>query len=569
MHETVPRRQCGAGKVVRSRCKMPDIVILNGKLITMDGHRAEALAISNGYIQAVGTTSEIREISSGARIIDAGGATVLPGFIDSHVHLFNGSVELDYLNLSAVSGLDDLTSAVREYGLERPNDTVLFAASMDYRVADGRHPTRHDLDRVMPHRPFAAIAADHHTVWANTRALQAANLLHGAKVPDGSEVVIGEDGMAHGELRETGAFQHILALTALGGRDLLGYVTGNNPDPPATPSERALDKTVIAKGLRHCASHGITGLHLMDGNFYQGELLSEMCEEGTLSCRCEVPMHLKNHDPIERLGEAFEMRRRLNSTMLWSKRIKMFMDGVVDSRTAYMLEPYPGTDNRSKPLFSPEHFAKICTLADSRGLQISVHAIGDAAVRATLDGYEAARRINGPRDSRHRIEHIEIIHPDDLKRLVPLGVVASVQPLHSPAGGLFPPYDPDNLIRAEQIPLTFATRDIRNTGAKVIFSTDWPVVPVDVMPSVKAAVYRNPLPDEWPDQSSTLLEALESYTSLNAWVEFNEDKKGKLCVGMLADVVVMDHDIMAMEPSTLDQARAAITICGGRITWEA
>lgn len=547
---------------------MADIVILNGKLITMNGADAQALAITGGQITAVGSTAEIRALAGNARVIDAGGATVLPGFIDSHVHLFNGSAELNYLNLTGVIGIDALRAAVGAYSPERPDDRVLFAASISYHAVDGRAPTRHDLDAVMPDRPFAAMAADHHTVWANTRALELAGLLHGAAMPEGSEVVMGPDGKATGELRETGAFGPVMALTALGGRDLLGYVTGADPVPPATAAERALDKQVIAGGMRHCASHGITGLHLMDGNFYQGELLGEMADEGTLLCRCDVPMHLKNYDPIDRLEEAAEMRRRFASDMVWTRRVKMFMDGVIDTRTAFMLHPYPGTDSRSESLFPPEQFNEICRRIDAMGLQISVHAIGDAAVRTTIDGYEAARTANGPRDSRHRIEHIETIHPDDLARLQPLGIVASVQPLHSPVGGLFPVYAPDDLLRADQIPLAFATRTLRETGTPVIFSTDWPVVPVDVMPSVKAAVWRPDMPPAWPDQRSTLRETLESYTRLNAWAEFGETQKGRLAPGMKADVVVMDHDLETMDPATLDQARAAITLCGGRITWE-
>ena len=548
---------------------MPDIVILNGKLITMAGADAEALAITGGKIEAVGTTEEIRAMAGDARVIDAGGCTVLPGFIDSHVHLFTGSAELDYLNLMDVEGMDALTKAVRAYSAERPDEPLLFAACIDYHVIEGRSATRHELDRVMPDRPFAAMAADHHTVWANTRALEMAGLLHGGDLPEGSEVVMADDGTAHGELRETGAFGPVMALTRLGGRDLEGYVTGRNPDPPATLAERAMDKEVIAKGMKHCASHGITGLHLMDGNFYQGDLLNEMDADGTLLCRSEVPMHLKNVDPIERLEEAGEMRRRFAGDMVWCNRVKMFMDGVIDSYTAFMLEPYPNTDTRSEPLFPPEHFAEVCRRIDAEGLQIAVHAIGDAAVRATLDGYEAARNANGPRDSRHRVEHIELIHPDDIKRLKPLGIVASVQPLHSPSGGIFPPYPPDVMVRAEQIEHAFATKTIRETGTPVCFSTDWPVVPVDVMPSVKGAVHRPDLPPEWPDQTSTLRETLESYTSLNAWVEFNEHRKGKLVPGMMADVVVMDHDLEAMDPAHLDKARAAVTLMGGRITWEA
>ncbi|OED42770.1 amidohydrolase [Chromatiales bacterium (ex Bugula neritina AB1)] len=547
---------------------MADIVILNGRLITFDGADAEALAITNGQIEAVGSTRQIRDSAGSAHVIDAAGATVLPGFIDSHVHLFGGSAELDYLNLTGVYGLDALTDAVREYAATRPDDPIIFGVSIDYRVIGNRDTTRHDLDAVLPDRPFAAMAADHHTVWANTKALEKAGLLHGAPMPDGSEVVLAGDGKATGELRETGAFGPIMALTPLGGRDLLGYVTGKNPETAATLAERTLDKSVIARGLRHCASYGITGLHNMDGNFYQMELLAELESERSLLCRTEVPMHLKGNDPLDRLLEAEQMRQRYATDYLWSGRVKMFMDGVIDSRTAYMLEPYPGTNSRSEALFTPEQFNEACVRADAKGLQIAVHAIGDAAVRQTLDGYQAAVNANGPRDSRHRIEHIEVIHADDIPRISALGAVASMQPLHSPAGGLFPPYVAGELLHDSQISTAFAWKTIRESGAKLIFSTDWPVVPVDVMLSIKGAVAGTALPPEWPDQRQNLRQALASYTRDNAWVEFNENRKGKLKTGMMADIVVMDHNLEAMPPEELHTAKAAVTICGGNITYQ-
>ena len=264
-----------------------DIIIHNGALMTFDEARGDALAIEGGKIVAVGGAEVMELAGPDTRVIDARGGTVLPGFIDSHVHLFTGSAELDYLNLQDVTGEDALTKAVRAYSSERPDDRLLFAACIDYNVLGDQTPTRQDLDRVMPDRPFAAMAADHHTVFANTAALDMAGLLHGADMPEGTEVVMAADGTAHGELREFGAYGPVMALTPLGGRDLEGLVTGRDPSPPATAAERAIDKDVIAKGLKHCASHGITGLHLMDGNFYQGELLSELEEDGRLLCRCE------------------------------------------------------------------------------------------------------------------------------------------------------------------------------------------------------------------------------------------------------------------------------------------
>jgi hypothetical protein len=263
------------------------------------------------------------------------------------------------------------------------------------------------------------------------------------------------------------------------------------------------------------------------------------------------------------------MRRRFAGERLWSNRIKMFMDGVVESSTALMLAPYPGLETCGEAVFEPEHFTEACIRADALGFQISVHAIGDLAIRRTLDGYEAAMRANGRRDSRHRVEHVEILHPDDLPRFRELGVVASIQPGHAPFGRIFPPDGVGRMLHEHQIPTAYAWRDIRDSGATVIFSTDWPIIPVDVMPNVMAAAAPIDMPAPWRDQRQTLLETLQSYTAGGAWVEFGEDSKGLLAPGLMADIVVMSHDLESLDPDRLDTARAAFTLCGGQVTWEA
>lgn len=551
----------------------PETVILNGRLITFDPGRprAEALAIRGGSISAVGGTAEVRALAGpDTRVVDAGGATVLPGFIDSHVHLFAGSVELGCLDLGGVRGEAALTARVRAWSGTFPEEGIVLAVQADYALlGEGRRTTRHDLDRVLPDRPLALFAPDHHTIWANTPALWAAGLLEGGAVDKGAQIVMGKDGLATGELREPSAYAPVLRLTRHGGRDLMGMITGADPLPPATAGERALDKAAIARGLRHCASQGITGLHNMDGNLYQLELLSGMEAEGTLLCRTEVPFHYKSFDPLDRFGEAEEMRRRFRGDMVWCNRVKMFMDGVTDSRTALMLRPYPGTDHAGDAVFEPDHFTAACIRADAMELQIATHAIGDLAIRRTLDGYAAAQRANGRRDARHRIEHIEVLHPDDLPRFGALGVVASMQPGHAPFGGIFPADTMSALLHDDQVPLAFPWRDIRAVAPRLCFSSDWPVIGVEVMASVKAAVAPLCLPAPWRDQSQSLLDTLESYTADNAWVEFNEHRKGRLRPGMMADIAVMSHDLEAMDPETLDTARAMLTICAGRVTWEA
>ncbi len=551
-----------------------DRIITNGRLITFDdvASGAEAIAVRDGLIMAVGSADDISNLAGPDTIThDAAGATVLPGFIESHAHLFSGAAELDALNLMNTKGEEALGRAVHEYAAARPGNQMIYAACCHYDVlGTGMAAARQVLDRIMPDRPFAMMAHDHHTAWANTRALEAAGILHGGDAGEGSEIVVGADGLATGELRETGAFKGVLAQTATGGREMLGYVTGEDPSPAATMAERAVDKDIIARGLQHCAASGITSIHNMDGNFYQLSLLDELKADGRLLCRTQVPYHLKRHHPLDMLDEAGEMHRRYHDDMLWSGRVKMFMDGVIDSRTAFMLRDYPDDPgNCGSPLFSADHFSEACIRSDADELQISVHAIGDAAIRRALDGYQAARDANGVRDSRHRIEHVEVLHPDDLPRLVSLGVIASMQPLHSPSGGLFPAPAPGRILHEDQLALSFAWQAIRDTGATLIFSTDWPVVPVEVMPSIKGACVQRNLGRSWRDHHQSLHNALAAYTRDGAYAEFSEQRKGRLKAGMLADIVVMSDDLQTMEVENLDKASAVLTVCGGRITHRA
>ena len=554
----------------------PDIIIHNGALMTFDEDQpeAQALAIAGGIITAVGANDSILGMAGPAtRMIDAQKGTVLPGFIDSHVHLFGGSVELDCLSLYGVEGLEAMSNLIRPYADANPDDVLVFCVMADYDIlGTGKTLTRHDLDHVLADRPLAMFAPDHHTVWANTAALKVAGLLGGGEVDAGSEIVMGADGLASGELLEPGAYSPVLALTRHGGREMLGLTTGKDPVPPATPDQRRMDKEVIARGLQHCAAQGITGLHLMDGNTYQLELLTELEQEGRLLCRCNVPFHMKGTDPLDRMtAEAPAMRDRFQGDMVRCSHVKMFIDGVIESGTALMLEPYPGQlgadGNTGDEVFTQAHFVDCCIEADRLGFQIAVHAIGDAGIRRTIDAYEAAQKANGRRDSRHRIEHLEVMHPDDIPRLAGLGIVASIQPGHAPFGHIFPPGAVGQYLHPHQIGGAYPWQTIRDTGARVVFSTDWPVIPVDVMPNVKAAIAPLDLGAEWPDQSQSLTDTLASYTRDNAWVEFNEDRKGMLKAGMMADIAVLSHHLPSLAPDRITEAHTTATICDGRVTF--
>jgi hypothetical protein len=556
----------------------PDIIIHTGTLVTFDeaAPQAQALAITGGLISAVGTNADILPLAGpDTQMIDARGGTVLPGIIDSHVHLFGGSVELDCLSLYGVQGLDAMAAAIRPHAQANPDDALIFCVMADYDIlGTGKTLTRHDLDHILPDRPLAMFAPDHHTIWANTAALRAVGLLEGGVVDAGSEIVMGADGLASGELLEPGAYSPVLALTRHGGREMMGLTTGKDPVPPATATQREMDKDVIERGLHHCAAQGITGLDLMDGNAYQLDLLAELEAEGRLIIRCTVPFHMKGTDPLSRMtAEAPAMRDRVQTDMVRCGHIKMFIDGVIESGTALMLQPYPGDmgkdGNAGDEVFTQEHFVNCCVEADRLGFQIAVHAIGDAAVRRTIDALETAQRTNGIRDSRHRIEHLEVMHLDDIPRLAALGIVASIQPGHAPIGHIFPAGAVGHYLHPHQIAGAYAWQTIRDSGARVIFSTDWPVIPVDVMPNIRAAIAPLDLGPDWTDQTQSLDDTLASYTRDNAWAGFAEDRRGRLVAGMQADIAMMDSDLFALPPAHIVEAKAALTICNGRVTFRA
>ena len=549
------------------------ILITNAKILTMDpaNPRAEAMLLRDGRIATLGGYAEMEALKTAdTRVIDAGGNTVLPGLSENHLHLFSGSAELDHLQLSGIHGFEALNGAIRDYAAAKPDEAVLFAQGADYTIlGGGERITRHHLDRIVPDRPFAMFAHDHHTAWANTAALELTDLLHGRELGPGNAVVMGGDGLANGELREMEAFGPIQVAAGFD-RYRLGLATGGEPDPYPSGADFEKDIAVMRRGLDYCARHGFTSLQCMDGNLYQLQLLAEIEKrDGFLPLRVRIPFHLKNFMPLSILDKASMMAKTYNSDFLSSGTVKMFYDGVLDSWTAIMVEPYANKPDSTggDSLFTPDAMKAAAIEIDRRGLQIAVHAIGDGAVRAVLDGYEAARAANGARDSRHRVEHVEVVHPADIHRFGELGVIASMQPPHPP-GAMGLPLEPTvSMIGRDRWPYAYAWRTLKDAGAHIPFASDWPVSPIDPMHGIQAAVTRRKWQESDPDQRFTLMEAIAAYTVEGAYAELAEDRKGILKEGYFADVTMLDGDIEASAPEEIHTIRPATVICGGRVTF--
>jgi predicted amidohydrolase YtcJ len=549
-----------------------DMIVTNARILTMDPDRptATALAIAGGRVLAVGDLWEISALAGAhTHRVDGGGRSLLPGFIEAHMHVFGGGAILNDLSLNGVKGDDTVQQMVRDYAAANHDSKVLFCQSVDYDMRDGAPIDRHYLDAIISDRPLAFVAFDHHTMWVNTCLLKRVGLLHGKALGPGNEIVMGGDGLATGELREVEAFGPVNVYAGTD-RSNLGLATGGEPLVAPTPEERALDRASISAGLAWCARHGITSIHNMDGNLYTLELLKEIEEGGDLICRVKVPFHFKNFMTVDMLEKASRMKEAYQGDWLNSGLVKAFYDGVIEGYTAYLAGGYADRpDFTGEPLFTQEQFNEMAVEADRRGLQIAVHSIGDGAVHAVLNGYEAALKANGARDARHRVEHVEMILPDDIRRFVELGAIASMQPPHPPGLMDFSPEPGRTRIGPDRWALAYAWRTLKLAGAHVVFASDWPVARIDVLAGIHAAVNRTPWAPGLPDQSFSLHEAIAAYTVEGAYAEHAEDRKGMLKPGYLGDFVLLSGDIESVARSEINTLSPVLTVCGGRVTFEA
>jgi len=550
------------------------LIITNASILTMDGARprAGAIAVSGNRISRLGTHADVMtEKGASTRVVDAGGASLIPGFVEGHMHLFAGAAELGHLQLFGTRGFDEMKARTEAYMRANPGDDLIIGEQADYVILGENEPlTRHHLDRIVRDRPILVFSPDHHTAWANTLALEKAGILKGGKLGPGNEIVMGPDGLATGELQEGEAFLPVRELSRKGMRDRLGLVTGGEPEPYPTKDEFETDLETMRVGLAHAAAHGITFIQNMDGNLYTLELLEELQRREALTARVRVPFHFKNFMGLEMLEKASAMAARYRSPMLASGAVKLFMDGVIDSGTAVMAEDYadrPGW--KGEPLFEPARFAEIAIEADRRALQIAVHAIGDGAVKIVLDGYEAALKANGRRDSRHRVEHVEVIRREDIPRFAALGVIASMQPPHPPGNHGLPLEPYLSRIGRQRWPLAFAWKDLREAGARLVFGTDWPVSDIDPLWSIQSAMTRGRWAEDLPDNRQSLEQSLRAYTADGAHAGFMENETGTLREGMLADLCLLPVDLEKTDPASFKGIRPRLTVCDGRVAFEA
>lgn len=533
---------------------MPTLIIQNAAVQTIDptSLAAEAVVVKGNKIVFVGSNADAAAYRQpDSHIIDGAGRTLMPGIHDSHFHLYMGSMGINNLRLEEISSLEQLSDLLRQRAAEQPEQEWILGGGLAYEVvSDAESLTRHHLDEILPNRPVMLRSIDMHTAWCNTIALERAGILYGRELPAPSEVLLDEKGTATGQLNEG---------------DAIALVEKLIPEPTETEQ---LD--LLRQGLARCASFGITSVTNMFGDAHQFELYHQLEKSGELTCRVTVPFHFTPDMSLEMIAkEAVPLAHQYQSDLLRGGCFKLFMDGVIESYTSLMIEPYATRpDFLGEAIYSAERFNEIAAEADKHGLQIFVHAIGDGSIRRTLDGYEYAQQQNGKRDSRHRIEHVELLHDDDLPRFKELGVIPAMQPLHASRPEIDYYTNWMTCVGEDRYHASFRWRDLADLGVPMPLGSDWPVVTMNPFLGMDAAVNRQAWGPDLTRHAFSIAETLSGYTASAAYAEFTENKKGQIKPGMLADFVLLSDTITQIPTEEIKNLKAELTISDGKIVYQ-
>jgi predicted amidohydrolase YtcJ len=537
----------------------PDVIFVNGNIWTgVAAHpRATAIAIHEGNVLAIGTDAEVRKLAAkNAQTIDLGGRFVMPGFNDAHLHFASGGITKLQVELAGTKSLEEMKSRIAEKAKSaQPGEWILGRGWDQTKWTKEVLPTRQDLDQVTAGHPAIFGRADGHIAVANSAAMQAAGVTRDTKAPAGGQIDVDANGEPTGVFRESA----------------MQLIHSKIPDP--TPAQR---RRGIELALQEAAEFGLTSIQ--DNSEWADFLVYEELErEGKLSVRISewlpfgasvrtLQQHRASHPATDRM---------LHTTML-----KGYMDGSLGSSTAVLLAPYsddPNKKNKGLPQFEQPKLNQMSDERAAAGFQLGFHAIGDGAAQMALDAFADAQRFArehaanpqaAKRDFRFRIEHAQVITPDQFDQFKKLGVIASMQPNHL----LTDLYWAEHRIGPERAKHSYPWREFLQHGVPLAFGTDYPVEPLTPFRGVYAAVTRKSEDGKrtyYPEQKLTIGEALAAYTTGAAYAEFAETFKGTLATGMLADFVVLDRDLTKVPPEQILGTRVLRTVVGGKTVYEA
>jgi predicted amidohydrolase YtcJ len=521
---------------------LADKLLVNGRIYTMDAEcpQASALAIYGEHILAVGGDLD-GVLAPDGRVVDLGGRCVLPGLIDSHIHFASYALGLRAVDLTAAATLDEVLSLISQRVRETEPGIWVQGRGWDQeRWPDRRFPTAQDLDSVAPLHPVVLMAKSGHALAANSRALEMAGVT--AETPDPAGGRIGRDahGQPDGMLFEDSAIELVTDLV---------------PVPSAEETAETIRRT-----FPEAWRVGLTSIHDVDHS-------PAFAAYQVLRARVELGLRVVKYLPVEVLDCALGIgiRGGLGDDWLRVGGIKVFTDGALGPRTAAMLAPYEGAPENVGVLTIDEApLRELTSKAVAGGLPLAIHAIGDRANRMVLD----VLTISGGEGLRHRIEHVQLLHPDDVGRLAALGIVASMQPIHATQD-----YEMADRYWGDRCVAAYAWRSLLDAGTVLAFGSDCPVEDLDPFQGIHAAVTRrrvdgSPGPEGWyPEQRLTVEEAVYAYTLGAAQAAAMERLLGSLSPGKLADLVVLDRDVFTCEPMQISETRVIATMIAGQFVY--
>ena len=539
-------RKAAAGDTGAASGSPMTLAVVNARVWTGDSTRpwAEALAVRGERIAMVGSSAAVRKVTGNARVIDARGNMVVPGFVDAHVHFVDGGFRLSSVQLRDAKTPAEFIARIKAFAATIPAGAWITGGDWDHEHWGGELPRREWIDSVTPNNPVWVSRLDGHMALANSATLAAAKVTRASRDVAGGTIVRNASGEPTGVLKD----------------NAMDVVNAVAPNPPPELEDRALDAA-----MAYVAAQGVTSIHNM-GSWNDVAVFERARKADRLRTRIYAAVPLSTW---EQLRDTVAARGRGDA---WFRigALKGFVDGSLGSHTAAMLEPF--TDAPSDTgLFvnTPDDLYRWVSGADKAGLHVIVHAIGDRAIRQQLDIYERVEKENGPRDRRFRIEHAQHIAPADIPRFAALGVVASMQPYHAIDDGRWA----EKVIGAERAKTTYAFRSLRDAGATLAFGSDWFVAPPTPLEGIYAAVTRRTLddrnPNGWvPEQKISVEDALRAYTHGGAYASFDEKEKGILSAGALADFAIIDRDLTRIAPEQIRDAHVALTAVGGRVVYE-
>jgi predicted amidohydrolase YtcJ len=551
--------QVDEGPLVRSATPTMDLVIRNAKVWTVDDRRptAEAVGVRDGRIAAVGDDRDVRDaVGPGAEEIDAGGNTVLPGFVDAHNHLRTGADE-DAVQLGDATTLHAVRAAIDRYATEHPDREWIVAEDWSYAaLPDRRRPTAEDLEGVAPGRALMVFSYDVHNVWLNREAMRRFGIGAG-----GSTVGFGRPELGAGTGEPTGFVTDfaVMGLSRDGQAALAAQVPNFAPDEMYRRLLRSLDMA---------AELGITTAVEPQNSLDDLPLFRKARDEGAMRSRVVAALFHPPGTTPEELDAFAEAKAANDDDRFRVGPIKLYIDDVIEPHTAAMLEPYANRpDTSGDTFYPPAVFAELIAALERRGFQTFTHATGDRGIRTVLDAVEHARRVNGPRDARHQIVHVECVHPDDLPRFAALGVVACMQPRHC-APQIVEDWRAN--VGPERWRYAWPFRSLSEHGTTLAFSSDWNVAEMDPLVWLYAARTRANLDgsDAWtPEETIDLPSAIRAATLGSAYANFAEADRGSIETGKLADLVVLSRDVFAGEPAALLETAVDATIMDGEMVY--